>query len=90
MENKYAPMRILGPNECPNCGNKTLTLVDIDIAVTKINSDGRLSESKDGCKFYIRCANCGKKYKATKRGNYACINKKIYNPQLLINPFYKD
>lgn len=89
MENKYVPMKILGPDECPNCGCKALTLVDIDISVTKINNEGRLTETKDGCKIYIRCAKCGNKFDATKRGNYACINKKIFNPKLLINPLYQ-
>ena len=90
MENKYVPMKILGPNECPDCGTKSLYLVDVDISVRRINNNGQLSESKDGCKLYIRCSKCGKHFNAIQRGNYARIDHDIINPQLMINPFYKE
>lgn len=90
MENVYVPMRILSPNECPNCGNKSLYLVDMDINVSRINNNGQLSESKDGCQFFIRCSKCGKHFDAVKKGNFARIQNNIFNEShLLANPFYQ-
>lgn len=89
VETMYQPIRYLKPNECPQCGKPILKLVDMDIGVYEIESDGKIGEDVNGCVFYIFCPECKKKYKAEKKGMYTKIQN-AQTPTIEPNPFYKD
>jgi len=90
MDKMYVPMRFLAPNECPSCKTKSLNLVDIDITIRGIDNSGRLTGSKDGCLYFLKCSKCGKEYDVIKRGEYVRIkNKSFDNSKISCNPFYQ-
>lgn len=84
----FQPIRYLRPNECPRCGKSTLKLVDIDVTVYNVDSNGILRDHHDGTIFYLYCNRCKKKYEVDKRGMAVSIKKKdtSFNP---INPMYE-
>lgn len=75
----YEPIKFFRENECPKC-NKLLQLVDIDISVSAIDSDGRIlsgiNDNRSGNQFFLYCSNCKTKYEAKKHGQFVRIKRK--------------
>lgn len=88
----YEPIKFLKENECPNCG-KIMQLVDIDISVNAIDSDGRIlsgiNDNKTGNIFFLYCSHCKSKYQATKHGQFVRIKRKL-DLLKIENPLYLE
>ena len=87
----YEPIRFIKNNECPKCG-KTMQLVDIDIIINAIDSDGRIlsgiKDSKTGNQFFLYCCDCKTKYDTEKHGQFVRIRRKEQPLLGIKNPLY--
>lgn len=88
----YEPIIFLKENECPKCG-KLLQLVDIDITVNSVDSDGRIlsgiNDSKTGNRFFLYCSQCKTKYDTQKIGQFVRIRRKLESLKIE-NPLYLE
>lgn len=86
------PIKFFRENECPKC-NKLLQLVDIDISINAIDSDGRIlsgiKDNKTCNRFFLYCSGCKTKYTAEKVGQFVRIKRK-HLPLNIANPLYSD
>lgn len=87
----YEPIRFIKNNECPHCG-KIMQLVDIDITVNAIDSDGKIlsgiKDSKTGNQFFLYCTSCKTKYDTEKYGQFVRIKRKEQSLLGIKNPLY--
>lgn len=88
----YEPIHFLKENECPKCG-KLMQLVDIDISVNSVDSDGKIlsgiGDNKSGNRFFLYCTNCKTKYDTEKHGQFVKIKRKQLQLNVS-NPFYLE
>lgn len=86
----YEPIKFFKENECPYCSRK-LVLVDIDMTVSQIDSDGMMLSGnwRGGNKIFLYCNTCKKKYDVEKKGQFVRIKRKTQIASFG-NPLYRN